>query len=277
MTVRPAPAPEPFSIAAGGTQLHGFRQGAGPAVLCLHATGHGARDFARLAERLGHRYRFVALEWPGQGDSPREVAPASAARYAELLTGAVDALGLDRFVILGNSIGGAAAIIYAATHPGRVRGLVLCNPGGLQRVGLIARVYCRRMAKFLGGGERGEKSFARKFRRYYERTVLPKQAAAWRREEIIATANAISPILQEAWKSFGRRDADIRHLTPKLACPVFYAWAKNDFAVAWSRSKRAALRAPKAKVEMFDAGHAAFLEQPEKFEATLTAFMDALA
>jgi len=277
MTVQPIAAPEPFAIAAGGTRLHGFRQGAGPVVLCLHATGHGARDFARLAERLGHRYQFVALDWPGQGESPREPVHASAAHYAELLARVVDALSLDRFVILGNSIGGAAAIIYAATHPGRVRGLVLCNPGGLQRVGLIARLYCRRMAKFLGGGERGEKDFPKRFRRYYERTVLPEKAAAWRREEIIASANAISPVLREAWESFGRKEADIRALMPRLACPVLYAWAKKDFAVAWSRSKRAALRAPKAKVEMFDAGHAAFLEQQEKFEAALTAFMDALA
>ena len=277
MTAQPASTPEPFSISAGGTRLHGFRQGAGPVVLCLHATGHGARDFARLAGRLGHRYQFVAFDWPGQGESPREAMPASAARYAELLTGAVDALGLDRFVILGNSIGGAAAIIYAAAHRERVRGLVLCNPGGLQRVGLIARIYCRRMATFLGGGERGEKDFPKRFRRYYERTVLPKKAAAWRREEIIASANAISPVLREAWESFGRKDADIRALVPGLACPVLYAWAKKDFAVAWSRSKRAALRVPKAKAELFDAGHAAFLEQPEKFDAAFTAFMDALA
>jgi 4,5:9,10-diseco-3-hydroxy-5,9,17-trioxoandrosta-1(10),2-diene-4-oate hydrolase len=266
---------ESFFISAAGTRIHGTRSGTGEPVVCLHATGHSARDFLKLSARLGGRYQFIALDWPGQGESPRDTHPASAARYAEILADAVGPLGLERFTILGNSIGGAVAIIHAARNPGQVNALVLCNPGGLQRVGLLARLLCGHMAKFLGGGARGDKDFARKFRRYYEKTVLPEKAAAWRREEIIASANAVSPVLAEAWRSFGQKSAGIRHLTPKLHCPVLYAWAKRDAYVAWSRSKRAALRAPNSKVVLFDAGHCAFLEQPERFDEAFTAFMDA--
>lgn len=268
--------PQSAFIAACGAKLNVVRQGTGEPVVCLHATGHSSGDFARLAQRLGHRFEFIAIDWPGQGESPREQAHASAARYAELLAGAAEALHLERFTILGNSIGGAAAIAFAAGHPERVRALVLCNPGGLQPVGPIAPLLCGYMAKFVGGGERGEKSFPKKFRRYYEKTVLPMQAAAWRREEIIATANAVSPILRQAWQSFGEKRADIRHLTEKLRCPVLYAWAKRDAYVAWSRCRRAALRTPNHRVVLFDAGHAAFLEQPEAFEAAFVSFMDDL-
>lgn len=257
-----------------GTRLAVTRQGTGPALVCLHAIGHGARDFARLGERLGHRFTVIAIDFPGHGESPKETAAPEPARYAELLAGVVDAVRLQSFALLGNSIGGATALRYAVAHPERVTALVLCNSGGLQKVGLLASLYCGAMARFFARGTRGEKRFARQYRRYYERTVLTGPESAWRREEIIADAYKCAPLLEAAWRRFAQPLADIRHLPAKLRCPVLYAWAKDDKAIAWSRSKRAALAAPKNEVALFKGGHAAFLEQPEAFDAALTAFLD---
>jgi 4,5:9,10-diseco-3-hydroxy-5,9,17-trioxoandrosta-1(10),2-diene-4-oate hydrolase len=266
-------SPAEQDIAVGGTTLRIWRHGRGPTVVCLHATGHGARDFVRLAARLGDRFELVAIDWPGQGGSPRERIPAGAARYAELLAGVVDHLALSRVALLGNSIGGAAALTYAAAHPERVTALVLCNPGGLQRVGWLARLVCGHMARFVGGGERGDPAFPRRFRRYYERSVLPVAEATWRRDEIVAGAVAASPVLREAWQSFREPDADLRRLVPALSCPVLYAWATRDRYVSWGRSKRAAIRAPHHAIELFDGGHAAFLERPAEFDAAFVRFM----
>ncbi len=257
-----------------GTKLAVTRQGTGPALVCLHAIGHGARDFVRLGERLGQRFTIIAIDFPGHGGSPKEAIAPEPARYVELLSGVVDALGLKRFALLGNSIGGAAALRYVAAHPERVSALVLCNTGGLQKVGLLAKLYCGAMARFFAKGARGERSFARKYRRYYERTVLTGAKSAWRREEIIADAYKCAPLLEAAWLSFSKPSADIRHLPKTLLCPVLYAWAKDDQAIAWSRSKRAALSAPNATVALLPGGHAAFLEAPEAFDAALTAFFD---
>ncbi len=262
------------TLDVAGTRLAVTRRGDGPALVCLHAIGHGARDFDRLAERLGGRFTVIALDFPGHGASPAEAPAPTPRRYAALLAGAVDALGLKSFALLGNSIGGAAAIRYAAANPARVTALVLCNAGGLQKVGLLARLYCGRMARFFDSGARGDKGFARKYRRYYERTVLPMPKAAARRAEIIADGYRCAPLLAAAWRAFSLPDADIRHLVPRLTCPVLYAWARNDAAIAWSRSRRAALTAPNHSVALFDAGHAAFLEQPEAFDAALLAFLE---
>ena len=59
-------------LEACGLPLVVRRSGTGPVIVCLHATGHGARDFDRLARRLGGDFTFIALDWPGQGESPRE-------------------------------------------------------------------------------------------------------------------------------------------------------------------------------------------------------------
>jgi pimeloyl-ACP methyl ester carboxylesterase len=57
----------------------------------------------------------------------------------------------------------------------------------------------------------------------------------------------------------------LRHLAPEVTCPILFAWAKGDRYIAWSRSKRAALKFPNRQVRFFDGGHSAFLEAPSAF------------
>jgi len=266
-----SPALTNLWINGAGARVMARRCGTGPASVCLHATGHGARDFDRMAQRLGGAFEFIAIDWPGQGDSPREAAPASAARYAEILENVVDQLGLQRCFLLGNSIGGAAAIIYAAKHPERVRGLVLCNSGGLVASNLLVRMYCRMIARRFERGAAGARSFRKWFARYY-RQVLPREEAAWRREEIVAAGVRSAPVLAEAWRSFAAPDADIRALVPSLTMPVLYAWGLRDRTLPWAWVKPAAQQTPRAEIALFDAGHAVFLEEPEAFDAALSRF-----
>lgn len=256
-----------------GTRLAVHRWGQGQAIVCLHAIAHGARDYARLGERLGNRFSIVAIDFPGHGESPYETLAPTAQRYAELLAATVDALGLKSFALLGCSIGGGAAIRYAAAHPERVAALILCNSAGLQKAGLLARIVCGHYARFFAKGERGDKSYARKFARYY-RTVLPGKFAAWRRDEIVADAYKTAGMLRAAWQGFSQRSADLRHVMPTLKMPILYAWAKGDSINAWSRCKRAGLSAPNHTVKLFLGGHAAFLETPEVFDAELLAFVE---
>src|SRR4030095_310345 len=114
-------------VVVDGVRLAYDDAGSGPALVCLHAIGHGARDFERMRARLSSRYRVIALDWPGQGRSGDDPLPASAPRYADLLAGCVAALRLDALVVLGTSIGGAAAIRFAAKHVRETRALVLVD------------------------------------------------------------------------------------------------------------------------------------------------------
>jgi pimeloyl-ACP methyl ester carboxylesterase len=102
-----------------------------------------------------------------------------------------------------------------------------------------------------------------------------REPAAWRRDEIVAEAYTSAGLLRHAWEGFIRPQSDIRRLMPQLRCPVLFAWAKDDRAVAWSRSRKAALSTPDHTVALLPGGHAAFLEAPEAFDAALLAFVDA--
>ena len=267
--------PQTVMLDIGDTRIAVMGAGQGPAVVCLHAIAHGARDYLKLAERLGHRFTFHAIDFPGHGQSPADGTPPTPKHYAALLEGTVDALGLKRFGLIGCSIGGATAIRFAAAHPDRVAALALCNSGGMQKTGLLARLFCNYQARLFAKGERGDKDYPAKFRRYYE-TVLPLAPAAWRRDEIVADATKTAGLLRQAWQNFPTPEADIRHLLPTLQCPVLFAWAKDDKANAWSRCKAAALTVPDHTIEMFDGGHAAFLETPDAFDAALLKFVAAL-
>ena len=263
-------------LEAAGARVAVHRSGRGPAIVCLHAIGHSARDFQDLMRRLGATYEILAIDWPGHGDSPNDARSASADRYADILEDLLRILDLGKVILIGNSVGGAAAIKVAAKQPEMVRALVLCDPAGLQPVSLVSRLYCRSMARFFAKGERGDPSFSRQFRRYYERSVLTEPAAGTRREEIIASGDQVATMLRQAWQSFAEQSADIRALTPRLRSPVLYAWAGKDKLVAFSRCKNAVAATPQHQLVMFEASHTAFLEQPDKFETALVAFLGKL-
>ena len=269
-------APPYRTVEVGGTLLAYDDEGAGAAVVCLHAIGHGASDFARLRARLAAAHRVVALDWPAQGHSGADHLPASAARYADLLALTLDALEIERTVLIGNSIGGAAAIRYAALHPERVRALVLENPGGLDGVDRLARIVCGAMAAFFAAGARGAAWYPAAFAAYY-RLVLQRSAAAAQRARIVAAAREVAPVLAEAWQSFGTPEADLRPLAARLECPVLVAWAARDQFVQLRRSLPAIRRIPHAHLERFAAGHAAHLETPDAFEDTVDRFLAGLA
>ena len=259
----------------GGTRVAVSRRGAGPAVVCLHATGHGARDFELLAERVGDDFEIIAVDWPGQGRSPRESTPASAKRYARILEELLPRVADDPVILVGCSIGGAAAIEVAARTSDLVRALVLCDPGGLVELDGTTRFAINRMASFFSAGARGAWWYASAFAMYY-RMVLPAKSARAQRDRIVASAYEIAPILAESWKSFAEPGADLRPLIASIGCPVFFAWATQDRVLPWARTRPAAEKFADMRVEFFRAGHAAFLEDPDRFAASFRTFAASL-
>jgi 4,5:9,10-diseco-3-hydroxy-5,9,17-trioxoandrosta-1(10),2-diene-4-oate hydrolase len=264
-------AQAPFEwIEAGGTRLAVMRRGQGIPLVCLHAIAHGARDFEMLSEKVGDAFEVIAVDWPGHGLSPDDGKAPDARRYAETLSRLLDALKLEKPILLGNSIGGAAALQVAASRDD-LGGVILCNAGGLRRVDGVARFAIARMASFFRAGELGKKWFGGAYRFYYTRMVWPLAPRA-HRERIIAAGYEMAPALRGAWESFARDDADIRDLVAKVKCPILFAWAKSDRLIPWSASRKAALTAKNATVALLNGGHSAFLEDADNFARVLRRF-----
>ena len=251
-----------MTTAVAASSLNIRRIGRGAPVVCLHAIAHAADDFLPLAERLGGEFEFILVDWPGHGGSASDGGPVNAAHYASLLPQTLQALGIVAPVIIGNSVGGGAAILHASRH--RVRGLVLCNSAGLVEVTPIVARLCGLFVKFFAAGERRAFWFNWLYARYY-RMVLPSPAASERRAAIVAQGEAMASVLRQAWASFGRPEADLRAVVASLDIPIWAAWAARDKIVSLRACLPAIKRLRNHTLSRYDAGHAAFLEQPDAF------------
>lgn len=267
------PAGSP-TIEVDGVRLAYSRVGRGPVVVCLHAIGHGGRDFEDFGALVGDQFEVVCIDWPAQGRSGPDTKPPSAARYAELLSGAIRQLKIDRPIVLGCSIGGAAAIRLAASHP--VRALVLCNSGGLLEVTQEIVRACQTMSRFFAAGVRRAWWFKTAFWAYYRLLVLPSAAARAQRKRIIAAAYEVAPVLRDAWLSFAQNEADTRTMAAAIDVPIWVAWAKGDKVIALSRCLPAIKAMKRARLTKFGGGHAAFLERPRQFAKEFKRFAKAL-
>ena len=104
-----------------------------PLVL-VHGFGCGILQFCKNLDHLHSDRRLYALDLPGFARSTRVPFPGEAeaveAAFVSALERWREGVGLERFVLLGHSLGGFLSLSYAMTHPHRVRHLILDDPWG---------------------------------------------------------------------------------------------------------------------------------------------------
>ncbi len=219
-------------------------EGCLPPVVLLHGLSSAAVHLLPLLSRLrGRVRRVVAPDMPAHGfsDIPAEMHPGA---LKDALVEAMDAVIDEPVVLFGNSLGGVAAIHYAASRPEKVRGLILCSPSG-------AAMDEAELKRFVGTFELGSHREALSFvdRLFAERCRM-RHLLAWgvrrnfERPEVRALLSAISP-------------ADL--LSPEqlsaLRMPVLLLWGKDERIL------------PRHHLDFFRRhlpGHA-HLEEPEGF------------
>ena len=111
-----------------------------PDIVCVHGYGGSAHNFNALARHLRDRFHIIAVDVRGHGESAW--SEAGAYRYADQasdLAAFAKQLGLEKFVLIGTSMGGIIAMAYAAEHAERLLGLVINDIGpdaeaGTQRI-----------------------------------------------------------------------------------------------------------------------------------------------
>jgi pimeloyl-ACP methyl ester carboxylesterase len=118
-------------VAGPGGKIAVDDGGSGDAVVLVHSLAGNTGHWAAQLEHLRSGRRAVALDLRGHG---RSEAPANAEYSIEAQAGDVgavaDALALERFALVGHSMGAGVALAYAGAHPGRVTHLLLADPIG---------------------------------------------------------------------------------------------------------------------------------------------------
>ena len=247
-----------------------------PALLLLHGIGADKDNWTKVAASgLTARYRVYAVDLPGFGESDK---PADA-RYrigdqVARVAAIAKQLGLSRFHLAGNSMGGWIATAYAIAHPEQVQSLWLLNPAG------VMSAEPSEMMKLIAAGmplplfARSEQDFGRLLQFVMQKPPFipaPVRAVLARRQ--IANYALNEYIFGEIREQSGALDDTLAALSPPLATPTLIVWGDRDRVLHPSGAAILHRLLPNSTMVMLgDIGHLPMLEAPGRATADYLAF-----
>jgi pimeloyl-ACP methyl ester carboxylesterase len=238
-----------------------------PAVLLLHGLCLTADvNWSASMVPLGRHFRVIAFDQRGHGRGPRVRSSSPLEAWADDAAALTDALGIDRVIVAGYSMGGVVAQLVWRRHPEIVDGLVLCATGGDFRRPLAEQfmfyAMCRATSVYqsLSGTTFGQEMVGQ----WLLGAIRDPSLRAWVVSEVrktdlamvTAAGLAVSQFCSEEW---------VRH----VSVPVGVVVTTADRVVPVTRQLELARAIPGAAAHVVAGDHAAFLNQPELFVPAL--------
>jgi pimeloyl-ACP methyl ester carboxylesterase len=268
----------------GGRLVHAIEAGDGKPLVLLHGSGPAALLFVPLLERLKD-VRAIAVDRPGFGLSDPIDRPLEAYRaYAiDTVTRILDALGVAKTALLGNSTGGAWALWYALAHPDRVGRLVLVGAAPLLPGTHVPPPMLAVAAPPIGQSP----SMPAPSRDTVVQTMgvmgeadtivtYPDQidALVAAGSDMLASATSLGElramISPTGWQPrLAIRPEELRQLT----VPTLLIWGENDPLGGADVARMTAATIPNALLEVLSAGHAPWLGHPDRVATMVSDFV----
>ena len=244
-----------------------------PAVVFLHGIGGGARCFLSQLDGLQDRYRVIAWDMPGHGGStPLELVSVDSLTAA--LAGFMQALGLERPVLVGHSLGGMLVQRLLSLQPGAARAVVLAQTSAAfgSQDPAWGEGFLRTQLGPLDAGH-GMAELAAGLVADMAGDDPDPDGLALARECLARTPDSTYRDTVLALPGFDLRDA-----LPRIAVPALVLAGTRDRNAPAPAMERMAARIPGARfVPLEGAGHLAHLERPAAFNAAVRGFLDGLS
>ena len=272
-----------FTIAHSGLTFHVTEWGPGTEfpIVMLHGIRGFGETFSGVAQALQPNYRVIAFDQRGRGDSdwdPKRDYYTDT--YVADLAAVVDHLGLQQFDLLGHSMGGINAIVYASLYPDRVRKLVIedAGPGAFESSPGAQRIR-QELANTPDGFESWEAASA--FMRALRPTITeeacqqrlrsmlkptPEGRWTWRYDNAGIAATRLQPD--------AARVVDLRPHVARIACETLLLRGhKTDYLQAEMAQAMQALNPRITCQEIAGAGHYIHDDQPAEFNEAVRNFL----
>jgi pimeloyl-ACP methyl ester carboxylesterase len=275
-------------VSVNDLTVHYKEQGdGGPALVLLHGFGASAFSWREVMAPLAELGRVVAFDRPAYGLTERPLPgewegqnPYSADAQVALTVGLMDALVIERAVLVGNSAGGTVAMRTALAHPERVTALVLVDPavyGGGGMVPswlrpLLNTPQMRRLGPLI----------ARRIRSW----GLDFARSAWHDPALITDEvweGYLKPLRTQNWdralweSTRAARPSDLPERLGELTMPVLVVTGDDDRIVPTERSVRLVGELPDADlVVIHNCGHVPHEECPDPFLEAVVPFLESL-
>jgi abhydrolase domain-containing protein 6 len=196
------------------------REGEGDTIVLLHGFTGEKDNWIYFVRYIPEPYRVLAIDMPGHGDNDLDMDQVYTVKYfTDRVTRTFDALGLDRFHLVGNSFGGLVSIHYALNHPEKVITLGLFDSAG---------VFSPTPSELQGMLDKGDNPFfvtsREEFDRlmdlcFYEQPYFPWPATAVFSRKYIQRRE----LYQKMWNDFypTLKEKDLRDRLPEVKMPTF--------------------------------------------------------
>lgn len=238
-------------------------------IVCVHGNPTWSYLWHRLIERLGDRWRVIAVDQLGMGFSDRLPSPRPYAARVRDLADVVDALDVEgSLVMVGHDWGGAVVQGWSVAHPDRLAGLVLCNtgiavPAGRKAPSLIRLAAAGPMTDLVGRRTRAfvDGTLGLSWRRVpaHMRPAFraPYRSAADR----AAIRDFVADVPFDTTHPSSAAVADVAAQLPTITAPALIVWGAADPVFDDSFALDLAARIPHADQHRFGAvGHLAPVE-----------------
>jgi 4,5:9,10-diseco-3-hydroxy-5,9,17-trioxoandrosta-1(10),2-diene-4-oate hydrolase len=271
-------------VTVAGRPLFVAEAGTGPAVVMLHGGGPGASgvsNYSRNIEALARTHRVIVPDMPGYGRSAKHFDHADPFGFlADTIRGLLDEMSIATAHLVGNSLGGAAALRLALDSPRRVGKLVLMGPGGIGTTRGLPTDGLKSLLSYYGGEGPSRDKLATFIRTYlvYDGAAVPDELIDRRYQasldpEVVADPPLRRPSgLRTLWRMDLTRDKRLR----QLGTPTLILWGRDDKVNRPSGGPQLLNVLPNAELVMTShTGHWMQWERAELFNQLVAEFLGA--
>lgn len=272
-----------FVDGESGLSVHYRDQGKrdGAPVIFLHGSSGSLHVFESLIGKIGGNYRLISYDHPGHGlTGPHPMKDYSYAGYSRVLDLVRSDLQIDKFVLVGHSMGGWITWRYAAEHPDAVDALVLISASGMpaREGNPVPRLSL------------GQRLMQTSFGRWLSEYTMPRGMIESATRAAVYDDDIVSDeLVDQFWelmrfpgnrqafsiRSQMGRDSHLAHLAKSIEAPTLLIWGDKDTSVLPSTALSFHERIKQSQTLMLpDVGHLPMLEASVEVQMAIEQFLD---
>lgn len=265
-----------------GGRLHYHEAGEGPCLLLLHGSGPGVRGWANFEKNLpvfAESFRCLIIDFPGYGDSDA-VAGNPMTTCVEAAVALLDALGIERAHLIGNSLGGIIGSFIATQHPERVDRFVSIGGIGSNVFSPFPAEGIKLLSAFAEDPTR-ERLVEWLQSMVYDQSIVTDELIEGRFKQAtdpktFATTKVMYAKASLAAIANARREnptAALAHLAA-IKAPTLLTWGRDDRVTPLDMGLIPMRIVPNCELHVFpDCGHWVMIERKEAFESLVLSFL----
>jgi 4,5:9,10-diseco-3-hydroxy-5,9,17-trioxoandrosta-1(10),2-diene-4-oate hydrolase len=270
------PVPEgKYARLANGYRIHYLDEGQGPVVVFLHGSGQGACGYSNFKGNFpalvaaGYRAILPDLIGFGYSDKPADVEyPLSF--FVACVQQTLAAIGVEKYTVVGNSLGGAIALGLALEHPRSVERLVLMAPGGLNELPeYLAMPGMQAMFELFGSGAPVSAVRLKEF--FIKAFVVDPSCVD---DQLVRERHALMQ-LQNPQVMKTLKVPNLAGRLPEIRCPTLALWGLNERMMPESGILTLAKGLPNCRMVLVPrCGHWVMIEHRELFNRLVLDFLE---